>query len=158
MGVTNFSVSLLEKVVRRYNPKTVIELGSQNLYTTNEDPPPFADRWYKANGFEEYACIDLAGDNGAMMLDLGYPVYFGRQYDLVTDFGSGEHIVQMHLYETVAFHEKRIHSIYPTKIKSIEVGYYNGWLNKFNLCKKDGCIISENPKNRTLARSWVYIR
>jgi hypothetical protein len=146
MGITNFSVSLLEKAVEQYRPKTVIELGSQNLYTTIEVNPPFADTWYRSNGFEEYACIDLAGDNGAITWDLSRPLPRFMEYDLVTDFGTSEHCVQMEVFESVAFHGGHINSIYPVEIKDIEEGYYNCWLNKFNLCKTGGYIISENPK------------
>lgn len=157
MGITNFSISLLEKVIKEprhvslqhYHPKSVIELGSQNLYTTNEANPPFADVWYKANGFTEYACIDLAGDNGAIKWDLSRPLPEFMDYDLVTDFGSSEHIVQMRGgWRKESFHDGHIHSIYPKEIESIERGYYNCWLNKFNLCKMGGVIISENPKQK----------
>jgi hypothetical protein len=147
MGITNFSISLLQKVVKAYNPKTVIELGSQNLYTTNEDPPPFADRWYKANGFTEYACIDLAGDNNSERWDLSEPVPTFAEYDLVTDFGTSEHVVEMKSYEVTAFHGGHINSIYPKKVKDSDLGFYKCWLNKHRLLKVGGVMINENPSH-----------
>lgn len=160
MGITNFSISLLEKVVKDFRPRSVIELGSQNLYTTSDPNPPFADVWYKENGFTGYTCIDLAGDNRAVVIDLSHPFPTPeysiknaderpiiRTYDLVTDWGSSEHVVQMEGYHSVAFHDGHINSIYPTEVKNIEEGYYNCWLNKFNLCKVGGIILSENPKH-----------
>lgn len=149
MGVTNFSISVLEKIVDNYHPNSVVELGSQNLYTTTEKNPPFASTWYLKNGFTKYVCIDLAGDNNALKLDLSQPIGINTQFDLVTDFGSGEHCVQMEGYESVAFHDGYINSIYPTKVKNIEEGFYNFWLNKFNLCKTLGIIVSENPKTKS---------
>lgn len=161
MGITNFSVSLLERVVKDFRPSTVIELGSQNLYTTNEPNPPFADVWYNANGFIDYKCIDLAGDNDAFKVDLSQPIvlpnppftprldgrYLSKEYGLVTDFGSSEHVVQMDGYHTTAFHDGHIHSVYPIDVKDAEAGYYNCWRNKFNLCRVGGIIVSENPKH-----------
>lgn len=145
MGITAFSISLLEKHID-INTKSVIEAGSQNLYLDMGDPlPPFANTWYEERGIE-YTCIDLGGDNNAIQKDLAYPVHLGKQFDLVTDFGSAEHVVQMEEFESVAFHEGHINSIYPKGIKSIEQGFYNCWLNKHNFCKTGGLIISENPK------------
>jgi hypothetical protein len=168
MGITNFSISLLEKVIKEpkhksladYKPTSVVELGSQNMYTGNEYQLCFADIWYKKNGFTEYRCIDLAGDNNAWRLDLSKPlpkmvtlhgdsnaVTNRMEYDLVTDWGCGEHIVQAEEYKPVSFHGGHINSMYPLGVKNIEEGYYNCWLNKFNLCKNGGVIISENPKS-----------
>lgn len=147
MGITAFSVSLIEGAINAVHPNTVIELGSQNLYLTNADPPPFASSWYIHHGFHCYECIDLAGDNYAWKIDLSQPIDKPPQFDLVTDFGSSEHVVQMSEYTKSSFHEGRINSIYPSgEIISIEIGYYNCWLNKFNLCKIGGAILSENPK------------
>ena len=148
MGITNFSVSLLDKVIKAYRPITVIELGSQNLYLSSDPNPPFASEWYRKNGFEEYDCIDLAGDNDALDFDLAYYIDERfHKYDLVTDFGTSEHVVQMDGFTTAEFHEGHIHSVYPIDVKDVEAGFYYCWLNKFNLCKKGGIIISENPKS-----------
>lgn len=149
MGITLFSKSLIEKALKvKPDIKSVTELGSQNDYTTGEQNPPFANELYKKLGIEEYWCIDLAGDNHAIKFDLSKVLAKEADggFDLVTDFGTSEHIVQMTDYEKVSFHNGHINSIYPKgEIKSIEQGYYNCQLNKFNLCKIGGIVISENP-------------
>lgn len=50
------------------------------------------------------------------------------QADIVLDLGTSEHISTNHIH-------------------NIEE-YYNCWLNKHNLCKEGGLIISENPKTK----------
>jgi hypothetical protein len=153
MGITAHSIQLIEKALV-HNPsiKSVIELGSQNLYTGNEVDPPFASTWYKARGIK-YESIDMAGDNGAMRLDLSKPISLKKSFDLVTDFGTSEHVVRMQDYESVEFHSGYINSIYPkgeVKISDIETGFYNCMKNKHNLLAKGGICVSENP----LTGSW----
>ncbi len=150
MGYTSFTKQLVQKVLDSNKIESVIDLGSQNDYELPMDKPLFISDWYASKGIN-YTCIDLAGDNGALRLDLSNPLFpiglsVADAVDLVVDAGTGEHLVQMEEYESVSFHEGHIHSVYPTKIKSIEQGYYNGWENKFRLCKIGGHIVSENPK------------
>lgn len=166
MGITAFDIKLLEKYIDKYKPENVIEFGSQNLYLvsvskhwnkeTNEwedAAAPFASEWYKSKGLE-YNCVDLGGDNGAWKIDVSYPFGIGvddrkggyqLQFSLVTDFGFSEHVVQMEDYVPVTY-DGGITSIYPKGEINIIEGYYNCWLNKHNLCKIGGLIISENPK------------
>lgn len=147
MGITNFSFDLLKKAKGVHS---VIEIGSQNDYRVPSDKPPFATNLYKELGINDYTCIDLAGDNYALQFDLGKPINHTRQYDLVSDFGSSDHVVKMDAYTKTAFHDGHINSIYPSIVSNIEEGYYNCWLNKHNLCKIGGFIISENP----MTGSW----
>lgn len=162
MGYTSFTKQLVQKVLDNNKIESVVDFGSQNDYEFSSDKPPFISSWYEAKGIR-YVCIDLAGDNNALRLDLSNPLFpiglpAADPFDLVVDAGTGEHLVQMEQYESVAFHDGHIHSIYPTKIKSIEEGYYNGWLNKFNLCKLGGHIISENPKrNNWPDHGYTYV-
>jgi hypothetical protein len=125
MGITAFDIRLLEGVISQQSPKTVIELGAQNLYHTSQNPPPYASGWYESKGIS-YKCIDLSGENGALKIDLAKPIKkkLGT-FDLVTDFGTSEHISQEN--------DKAL-------------GLYNCWLNKHNLLKVGGIMISENPK------------
>ncbi len=147
MGITIFDVKLLEKYIDKYKPERVMELGSQNLYISSIDKPPFATEWYNERGCF-YECIDLGGDNHAIQKDLAYPISVGRQYPLVTDFGTSEHCVKMRNYEQIKF-DGGITSIYPQGEINVEEGYYNCWLNKHNLCKIGGLIISENPESQS---------
>lgn len=157
MGYTTFTKKLVHSILDENRIKNILDLGSQNDYEIGVDKPPFISEWYRSLGID-YECIDLAGDNGAWKIDLSYPfenttrgewhgkyIYCG--YDLVVDAGTSEHIVQMDGYHTTAFHDGHIHSIYPIDVKDAEAGYYNCWLNKFNLCRVGGIIISENPKH-----------
>ena len=63
MGYTKFTVDLISRHLE--GVKSVIDLGSQNLYIENLEKPPFASGWYEERGIE-YTCIDLAGDNNAI--------------------------------------------------------------------------------------------
>jgi hypothetical protein len=90
MGITSFSIELIEK--HKADSKNVCELGAQNLYDKDYGFNfPYADTYYKANGIE-YTCIDLNGENGALKIDLEKPQKFTGVYDLVTDFGTSEHV------------------------------------------------------------------
>ncbi len=146
MGITKFSYDLIRRTkLRHLGIKSVCELGSQNDYTAQSEKPPFANDLYKKLGIEDYTCIDLAGDNNALKYDLGKQINHSIRYDLVTDFGTSEHIVLADGFQTSAFHGDYIHSVYPVVVENIQQGYYNCWVNKFNLCNVGGIIISENP-------------
>jgi hypothetical protein len=117
MGITSFSISLIEKY--KNGAKNVCELGAQNLYDRDYGINfPYADKYYSAKGMD-YTCIDINGENGAIELDLENPQEIVDQYDLVTDFGTSEHV--RNSYNT----HKVIHE----------------------LTKEGGIIIRENPKS-----------
>lgn len=122
MGVTDFSTSIIDKYLKEVKTKSVIELGSQNLYHSLYPSAPYADVYYKDFS---YTCIDLNGENNALTLDLGL-VHSLPTYGLVTDFGTSEHVGVNGKHDSKAF--------------------YNCWLNKYNMCEVGGIIISENPK------------
>lgn len=146
MGITSFDIQLIQKALSlKPEIKTVCELGSQNLYLGNEPEPPFASIWYEAEKIK-YACIDMAGDNNALKYDLGKPIEIKDQYDLITDFGTSEHVVNMKEFTEVAFHGGHINSIYPKGEFEIESGFYNCWKNKHGLLKIGGLMINVNPK------------
>lgn len=119
MGITHFSVSLLDEVISSNKIKTVCELGAQNLYI--QVGAPYANEYYERKGVE-YFCIDVSKENGAMDYDLSKPLPIKKEFDLVTDFGTGEHVgrTKDDLYQVL----KNIH----------------------NLCKFQGIMIRENPK------------
>ncbi len=119
MGITSFSVELLDKIIDLHKPKNVCELGAQNLYNQPKLPAPYAHEYYEGKGIE-YTCIDLSEENNCLVLDLSkpIPVNLHNKFDLVTNFGTGEHVKD--LYECY----KNIH----------------------DLCKIGGVILCENPK------------
>jgi hypothetical protein len=47
---------------------------------------------YELLGVREYNCIDINDELGSINLDLNKEYKFGKQYDLVTNFGTTEHI------------------------------------------------------------------
>lgn len=153
MGITVSDIALVEKALSvSPNIKTVCELGSQNLYLPGLDTlrPPFASIWYEERGIK-YSCIDLAGDNFAAQFDLAhiFPPCLEATFDLVTDFGTSEHVVQTAELQTVAFHEGHINSVYPKEkplVEGIKRGYYACWVNKHNLLAFNGLMINVNPK------------
>lgn len=151
MGITSSDVLLLEKALQIKPIKYVIELGSQNLYLDglNTEKPPFASEWYEARELS-YFCIDMAGDNNALQINLANRLEDGHiLFDLVTDFGTSEHVVDVAEFQSVAFHDGHINSMYPQgepKDHEIMDGFYAAWYNKHKLAKPGGLIVSVNPK------------
>lgn len=128
MGITQYSI---EKLSQLKGLKTVTELGSQNLFC-DWKMGAYASEWYLANGFEKYTCIDLNGENNAQKLDLSQPLPIGEQVDLVTDFGTSEHVHSgNHVMDWKAI--------------------YNCWKTKHSLVKVGGYMVNENPKTG----NWV---
>jgi hypothetical protein len=91
MGITAFDIELLDKVIEKYNPKNVIEAGAQNLYNENITPAPYANVYYAKKGIE-YFCIDLSKENNCIEWDLSQKQDVDKKYQLVTNFGTWEHI------------------------------------------------------------------
>jgi len=134
MGITDFSLSILNKYISEQ--KTVLELGSQNLYSCEFEGYPYADNYYNSKGLE-YTCIDLNKENNALDLNLGVKLSL-EKFDIVTDFGTSEHVGTNGKHDAKAF--------------------YNCWLNKHNACKLGGLIISENPKTGNwLGHGFNYV-
>lgn len=125
MGLTQFSISLLEKYA--VGLKSVTELGAQNLYDKDyQNNYPYASEWYYNNGLLFYQCIDLNKENYSIPEDLSKKLRGYLQCDLVTDFGTSEHIGRDGKFN----------------IESI----YNCWVNKHEFLRNGGIMISENPK------------
>lgn len=131
MGYTDFTVRMLEQLIRTYNPFSVLDFGAQNMYDQPLLPAPYARQWYEQKRMH-YSSIDLSGEAEALRIDLGYLIEdFPHQYDLVADAGTQEHVGRQGAFSWEAI--------------------YNCWLNKFNLCKLDGIIYNENPETG----SWL---
>lgn len=115
MGLTQFSVDLVSKYLPVYS---VCELGTQQIYTADRYGV-YANVFYQDKGVSKYNCIDINWLNNSLYYDLSELIEgSGLQFDIVTDFGTSEHVCNLH----------------------------NCWANKVNLCKPNGLIISENPK------------
>lgn len=69
---------------------SVCELGDQGM--CGEPTKRLAQRWYEDElGCGRYVSIDGNG-RGTLTADLNLPIALDLQFDLVTDFGTGEHI------------------------------------------------------------------
>ena len=104
--------------------RSVLELGAQNFYQNYGSVKfgCYADQYYKVKGVTRYDCIDLIGENYAMVWDLSKPVDVTEQFDLVTDFGTQEHV-------STTFDCEKL---------------YNCWTLKYDLASRH--ILSVNPK------------
>lgn len=130
MGVTRFSLDLIEEILQKRKIESVMDLGAQNNFAQPHLPAPYMREWWETRNVK-YDSIDLNGECGAYVLDLSLPLV-GMEHDLVMDFGTGEHISDdRNSYGTGKFSLQH---------------FYQFWLNKFNLCKVGGLILSENPK------------
>ncbi len=140
MGVTSFSLELLTGVLKDNEIKTVCELGAQNLYDRHYPEPRYASEWYEAQGID-YTCIDLNGENNALKWDLNKKKTPETQYDLVTDFGTSEHIGS----KTRTTEQGNVLPVHNPR------EFYNCLRTKHLLCKDGGIIVSENPKTK----NWI---
>lgn len=141
MGYTGFTKRIIETVINTYDPKTVIDLGSQQDYDQPNLPAPYISGWYEEKGIR-YECIDMNGENNAYRDDLGRIIdRMSNVYndipmgcrDLVVDAGTSEHVCTMEeLSDNCSFSWEAI---------------YNCWLNKHNLLKGGGIMVNENPKS-----------
>jgi hypothetical protein len=153
MGYTDFTLSLLKKALKEKSEiYSVVDLGSQNLHLADYTGMPFANELYERLGID-YTCIDLAGDNNALQLDLSRPIDIQLQFHLLVDAGTSEHVVKAQSYPITAFHDGQVNSVYPAgeiSEKDIQEGFYNCWLNKHCLLTIGGIMINENP----LTQHW----
>jgi len=133
MGYTHFTVEKLEEIIKERNPKSILDFGAQNMYNQAEDPAPYAKEWYESKGIK-YVSVDINSEHGSIPLNLSNPLSeqlelseeLTKQYDLVVDAGTTEHVGVDGKHNVEAF--------------------YNAWKTKYDLCKVGGVIYSENPK------------
>lgn len=118
MGITGFSLTLLNKHGLDKSGLKVLELGCQNLYN-QENYNEISNEYFTAKG-QNIHSIDLEGCQGSEIVDLDKPIAkkFIDKYDVVTNFGTSEHCGD--LYQT--------------------------FKNIFDSCKEGGTIVCENPK------------
>ena len=133
MGYTQFTVEKIEEILKNNSIKSVLDFGAQNLYNQPDLPAPYTKEWYEGMG-KSYVSIDINNEHGAIPIDLSKPLIeqinldfnLTRQYDLVVDAGTVEHVGIDGKHKVEAF--------------------YNAWKTKYDLCKIGGVIYSENPK------------
>lgn len=118
MGYLAHTKEEIWKLIMQHKIKKVVDLGSQNDYSTSyKNVPPFISEWYKSMNIE-YLSIDMNGENDSVQWDLSEPVKTVKTYDLVVDAGTSEHVRDL----------------------------YQCFANVHKLCKIGGFMVHENPK------------
>lgn len=97
--------------------KVMIELGNQIMNLEDNQGESAKDFFTRKYGIV-HTSIDQNGKDGALAHDLSKPVDIGFKADIVTDFGTSEHVTDL----------------------------YQCLCNVFNFCKAEGNIIHKNPK------------
>ena len=124
MGIGVQAIGLYDVLLKKKQFKdcrSVLEMGSQDIYEPDQklakqlikkicnvhhDGVLKAKSFYKAIGFEEYACVDADGNNDSLLFDLNLIIKdeynFNKKFDLVTNFGTSEHLInQKNFFENV---------------------------------------------------------
>lgn len=114
MGITDKSLIRLNKYLPSI--KTMLQIGCQNIYTY-ENNGGLAHPYFESLGIK-ILTIDITGCQGSEVVDLRILKYLG-QYDIVTDYGCGEHV---------------------------DGNYYQFHHNIHTATKQGGLIIHENPR------------
>lgn len=115
MGYSGKSIEVITDIIHKV--KSVCELGAQQNYAQPKLPAPYMSEWYIARGLS-YLSIDLSGENDSKQWNLDEPVKTNKTFDLVTDFGTTEHLHDL----------------------------YQGFVNVNKLTKVGGYMVHENPK------------
>jgi len=92
----------------------ICELGNQYM---KWHPYRVAKKFFLNNGAKEHISIDVNGKDGALVLDLSKPLKWHNYFDLVTNYGTAEH-VKKGIYECY----KNIHDICKVNGLMINVG------------------------------------
>ena len=79
----------LQEVGMRYNKISICELGNQLTFKKET-----GKKYYQNKGVKKHISIDLNSKDGALPLDLDFPLPFSllKGFDLVTDYGTIEHV------------------------------------------------------------------
>ena len=96
MGISHVTYPLLEIVFKRYDTLkgiTMCELGNQHLRKNYKpDKKKAVAKKHFQNLGIEHTSIDKNGKNGALKLDLCKPINFRHSFQIVTNFGTTEHV------------------------------------------------------------------
>lgn len=127
MGLVPLTLEMLLRHVGHVgglNGRTMLEFGDQQMYCHRNIPEGSpAKSWFERNGVQ-HTSVDLNGELGAMALDLSKPLpaHFKEHFDVVTDFGTSEHV------------GKELAALYGARS------------NAHNACRVGGLMIFVNPR------------
>lgn len=100
----------IDEFIDHQETRETLRAGCQSCRAMlSETPPQYEALWELSHIFyrvfldyEDYHAIDLGGSGNAMKLDLNHEIKLDRQYDIVIDFGTAEHVFNVYqLFKTV---------------------------------------------------------
>ena len=100
----------LEWLFEEINPQlSMLELGNQFLYIPGKPWASFPEKYIDPSGtqkkvakyyFQElgydHTSVDLNGQDGTIQADLSLPIFLNRKFDVITDFGTSEHVPSLY--------------------------------------------------------------
>jgi hypothetical protein len=126
-------VALLRQLILQPLPTTV-KIPPPIKHPTDilDDTAPSAEEFWRSIGFE-YAAIDIDGSPGSIAIDLNYdgvPPQFKGKFDVVTNFGTTEHLAnQLNAFRVM--HDLTAHKGIMIHLVPIQ-GYLNHGLINYN--------------------------
>lgn len=96
MGVTTQSFQYLNRWIRPTD-KSICELGDQQFMLCFPFEELSYTRVYWKNKGWKYLSIDLNGYGDSLMADLNENITLEEQFDIITDFGTCEHIADYYM-------------------------------------------------------------
>ena len=112
--------------------------------------------YYKSLGFSEYAAIDVNDKYGSLMMDLNLEIKqhygFTKQYDLVTNNGTGEHLFNQY----AVF--KNCHDLAKVNGIILFILPFSGWVNHgfFNFHPPFDCVLlAQGGKQKERKKFYV---
>lgn len=84
--------TVLDLLGKSYSDIKILQMGA--IEHKEPEPRMSAADWYGARGVRKVVSIDLNGQDGALTHDLDYPIPkdLHAKFDLVTNYGTGEHV------------------------------------------------------------------
>ena len=97
MGVTSQTLDYLMILYSQIKFNSICELGDQQFLSCH----PFIEGshvrfFYEKRGIE-YTSVDINGKGGSIYLDLDKPKFLDKQFDVVTNIGTLEHIYNFYM-------------------------------------------------------------
>jgi SAM-dependent methyltransferase len=125
------------KATENKNYNSVCELGNQTArsweivnkhhnHIKRYDTP---QEFYSQLGIHEYASIDINSYNGSIIADLNKEHEWDKQYDVVTNNGTSEHVFNQH---SVLVNMRRLCKVGGVMIHSLPTSYFDHGFYNYN--------------------------
>ncbi len=87
------SKDIIQKIVSHRIDKEHLNISLNNIFDGNDEPKSgFQKYFYQLFGFENYYSLDLNDSRADFTFDLNTPVNIKKKFDVITNFGTSEHI------------------------------------------------------------------